>query len=239
MLRRELADGAATTVHVARFELASTLARVVSIPMLPLEQWCAEQRVANAIVGGFFIRAAGMPLGDLWIDGSKHPSEDFSAPFGAQRACVEISAGRLSIAPRDEIPALPAGDLLQAGPLLLRNGRTAVIDGIDPEGFSAASAQFDSDITVGRYPRAAVGVGRGELIAAVCDGRSNDDAGLSLAELAELIRDLGAETAINLDGGGSASLVLDGVLRNSPREEHGLALEGGRPVSTALSFQAR
>ncbi len=51
--------------------------------------------------------------------------------------------------------------------------------------------------------------------------------------------ELGAERAINLDGGGSASLVLGGELVNEPREEHGLALAGGRPVSTAIAFEPR
>jgi len=42
--------------------------------------------------------------------------------------------------------------------------------------------------------------------------------------------------AINLDGGGSASLVFDGRLINRPREDHGVELAGGRPLSTALVF---
>lgn len=238
LLRWQLVEGAATTVHVARFDRRSTATRVVSIPMLPLASWCSEQRVSDAIVGGFFIRAAGMPLGDLWIDGSRHRSEDFTAPYGARRACVQALNGAVSIAPRDELATTPGGDLLQAGPMLVRGGRVQVIDGIDLEGFSAASAQFDSDITVGRYPRAALGVNDSELIAAVCDGRSDEDAGMTLGEMAVLMGELGAETAINLDGGGSASLIAGGALRNCPREEHGLALEGGRPVSTALAFKA-
>ena len=132
---------------------------------------------------------------------------------------------------------LPEGDLLQAGPLLVRDGRVVVRDGGDPEGFSTAASQFDSDITAGRYPRAALGLGDGELIAVVCDGRSDHDSGMTLVEMAALMRGLGSETAINLDGGGSASLVAGGELRNCPREEHGLPLDGGRPVSTALTFQ--
>ena len=51
--------------------------------------------------------------------------------------------------------------------------------------------------------------------------------------------DLGATDAINLDGGGSASLVIGGVLRNRPREEHGIDIPDGRPVSTALAFAER
>jgi exopolysaccharide biosynthesis protein len=109
-----------------------------------------------------------------------------------------------------------------------------VFDGGDPEGFSSGARQFDSDITVGRYPRAALGITAERLIALVCDGRSEEDAGLTLAELATLMASLGCLRAINLDGGGSTSLVLDGRLVNRPREEHGIELVAGRPVSTAL-----
>ena len=51
--------------------------------------------------------------------------------------------------------------------------------------------------------------------------------------------DLGAEDAINLDGGGSASLVCDGALVNEPREIDGTRFRGGRPIVTALTFSAR
>jgi hypothetical protein len=70
----------------------------------------------------------------------------------------------------------------------------------DREGFSADAAQFDSDITEGRYPRAALGVADEWLVAVACDGRrSNVDGGLSMLELAQVMVELGAESAINLD----------------------------------------
>jgi exopolysaccharide biosynthesis protein len=112
-----------------------------------------------------------------------------------------------------------------------------VHDGIDPEGFSANQGQFDSDITIGRYPRAALGLSRDWTYAVACDGRAAHDAGMTLPELAELMAALGAERAINLDGGGSTSLVHDGLLRNVPREEHGIELVAGRPVANALVFE--
>src|SRR5207247_4337829 len=104
----------------------------------------------------------------------------------------------------------------------------------DPEGFAAGAHQFDSDITAGRHPRAAFGLARDRYIALVCDGRSMRDAGMTLGELAVLMADLGAETAINLAGGGSASLVCGGRLQNRPRETGGVTLLGGRPVTSAL-----
>ncbi|HYF27257.1 MAG TPA: phosphodiester glycosidase family protein, partial [Baekduia sp.] len=161
----------------------------------------------------------------------------FTEPHGAVRACVHVHGGRATVARRDRLPAAPAGDLLQAGPLLVLDG--AVVEG-DDEGFSAGSHQFDSDITQGRYPRAALGVGRdGGLLAVACDGRADDEAGLSMGELAECLVALGAVDAMNLDGGGSTSLVAAGRLRNQPRESHGVVLAGGRPVSTAIVFRPR
>jgi exopolysaccharide biosynthesis protein len=110
----------------------------------------------------------------------------------------------------------------------------------DTEGFSAGRRQFDSDITVGRYPRAALALARGgRLLAVACDGRADRDAGMTMGEMAEALVALGAVRAINLDGGGSTSLVCGGRLRNRPREEHGIALARGRPVSTALVLTPR
>jgi hypothetical protein len=59
------------------------------------------------------------------------------------------------------------------------------------------------------------------------------------AELAETLIALGAIHALNLDGGGSTSLVAGGRLRNTPRESHGVELGGGRAVSTAIAFTER
>ena len=50
--------------------------------------------------------------------------------------------------------------------------------------------------------------------------------------------DLGATAAMNLDGGGSASLVCDGQLRNRPREQHGIELAGGRAITTVIAIDA-
>jgi exopolysaccharide biosynthesis protein len=237
---RQLADGRGTTIHVARFERSRVRPRVVAIePHVPLAEWCSANDIANAMIGGFFIRSEGTPLGELRIDGKPLHHAPFDQPWNASRACLQVTEGEVRFAPRSELGDQPVGDLLQAGPMLVRDNATLVSRGSDPEGFSAGSRQFDSDITAGRYPRAALGVADGHLIAAVCDGRTDDDAGLTLDEMAEAMIDLGATDAINLDGGDSASLVIDGILRNRPREEHGIDIPGGRPVSTALAFVPR
>jgi Phosphodiester glycosidase len=230
-------DGASTTVHVARFPRDSTRTAVVGFARpRRLVEWCRAAGVPHAIVAGFFIRPEGRPLGELRIDGIARDHVPFAAPWGGRRACVAIRDGAVEIEARPGLPRSLAGDLLEAGPMLVRNG-VSVLDGIgDPEGFSSVAHQFDSDITEGRYPRAALGISDNELIAVACDGRAKQEAGLTLEELAEAMAELGSERAINLDGGGSTSLVFDGALCNVPREEHGVRIAGGRPVATALTF---
>ena len=77
-----------------------------------------------------------------------------------------------------------------------------------------------------------------ELLAVCCDGRrSGVDGGLDLAELARLLVSFGAEDAINLDGGGSATLVHRGHLLNRPYSSDDQPAPESRPVVTALLFE--
>jgi phosphodiester glycosidase len=238
--RMRLSDGAETTIHVARFARREFDLRVVALqPCSSVRRWCERNGAEHAIVGGFYLRPGGPALGDVWIGGRALETEPFDAPWHEERACVHVAGGVVRLAARRELGDVPRGDLLQAGPMLVARGRPTVRRGVDPEGFSAGARQFDSDITAGRYPRAALGLSPHELIAAVCEGRADEEAGLTMDELALAMSRLGAEEAINLDGGGSASLVVGGALVNSPREEHGLELLDGREVATALHFAAR
>jgi hypothetical protein len=191
--------------------------------------------VRHAVVGGFFVRPQCAPLGQVHIGGLEQEHVPFDGPWNQVRACVHIAGGAVRIARRNRLAAQPAGDLLQAGPLLVADGRR-VVDGDDVEGFSAGAHQFDSDITAGRYPRAALGVAGERIVAVACDGRTDRDAGMTLPELADALISLGVSVAMNLDGGGSASLVHDGRLRNRPREPEGVDILEGRPVVTAIAF---
>jgi Phosphodiester glycosidase len=236
--RLALPDGASTTVHLASFARTAMRARVVSLGHgRSLLSSTRERGWRDAIVGGFFVRPDGIPLGELRIGGRVQPGVAFAVPWDRLRSCVHVSGHAIRITPRPEIDPEPSGDLLQAGPLLVRGGVSIIDATRDAEGFSAAAHQFDSDITRGRYPRAALALAGDRVLALVCDGRSEVDAGLSLTELADVLTDLGADTAINLDGGGSASLVYGGRLRNRPREEHGIEILGGRPIATAIVFE--
>ncbi len=239
--RIALADGAETTVYVVVHPRRATRVRVICFEEAQrLDRWCAANGEPEAIVASFFLRDPWRPLGEVRVDGRPVAHQPIFDPFGPMRSCVHIEPdGGLSLAPRSEIPADPVGDLVQAGPLLVADGRVAV-DDEDREGFSAGAGQFDSDITAERHPRCALGVNDEELIAVCCDGRRTRlDAGLELAELAEFLVSLGARDAINLDGGGSATLVHRGHLLNRPYSSVDQPGPESRPVVTALLFDSR
>jgi len=236
--RHELADGHVTTLYAVRHPRRTTVMRVVHFPTPErLDVWCSANEVDEAIIGGFFVRDPYRPLGELWIDGEPVAHEPIAAPHAARRACVVVENGDVRLAAREHAPARPAGDLVQAGPLLV-SGCAVVFDADeDREGFSTGAGQFDSDITVGRHPRAALGVTAESLVAVACDGRrSRVDGGLSMAELADVMLELGAERAINLDGGGSTTLVHRGHLLNRPYSTQDQPAPESRPIVSALVF---
>jgi len=243
-MRLDLEDGARTTIHVAVHDTAATELRVaVFRAQAKLEAWCAANGVEEAIVGGFFARPLGTPLGEVRTHGVAREHVPFTAPFDGVRACVHVDGGVAAIVSRTELPAAPRGDLLQAGPVLVTGGQTTPGLASDVEGFGAGSGQFDSDITDGRYPRAAIGYDDTYVYAVVVDGRSDGDAGMSLTELADFMSErLGVTAALNLDGGGSATLAArdpEGAFHviNNPMDAHNVPTPGGsRELYSAIVF---
>src|ERR671921_437069 len=132
-LRMLLPDRARTTLYVASYPMSEYEVGVELLPVpMPLEAWCRATDNAEAMIGGFFVRPVGTPLGELRTRGVRRDSVPFDAPWDGVRACVHVQGGRLNLARRDALPADPVGDLLQAGPLLLAGGEI-VLDG-DAEG---------------------------------------------------------------------------------------------------------
>jgi hypothetical protein len=235
-LRRDrLEDGEETTVYVVAHPLEIVRPRICLFRQpRRLDWWCAKNRVDEAVVGGFYRRDPFRTLGDVWLDGGRIDGEPFPETYRDLRPALYLTDSQIVIAPRGELPERPEGDLLQAGPLLVSDG-AVVFDGSDREGFSAGCEQFDSDITDGRHPRAAIGIGDSTLWVLVCDGRrSRVDAGLTMTELAHAMRELGCHTAMNLDGGGSTTLVHRRHLLNRPYSEQDQPAPASRPIVTAL-----
>lgn len=91
------------------------------------------------------------------------------------------------------------------GPALLENGRIMVGTG-DEVGRAMQS-----------NPRTAIGVVSDlHYVLVVSDGRTSASGGLSLCQLAEFMQGLGVQTAYNLDGGGSSTMVFNGTVVNNP-----------------------
>lgn len=92
------------------------------------------------------------------------------------------------------------------GPVLIENGEIATAD-LDKQNWVSAS----------RNPRVAIAqVGPLHYLFVVVDGRSSASKGVSLTSLAQLLKDKGAQTAYNLDGGGSATIWFNGKVINKP-----------------------
>ncbi|MFF9087533.1 phosphodiester glycosidase family protein [Streptomyces sp. NPDC014991] len=112
--------------------------------------------------------------------------------------------------------------VVSAAPTLVRNGRIdidAAAEGVvDPADTSFGYAWADM-----RQPRTMAGVDRrGRLILVTADGRlENGSEGFTLLEAAAFMRSLGAVQAMNLDGGGSTAMAVNGTLVNHPSDATG------------------
>jgi exopolysaccharide biosynthesis protein len=99
--------------------------------------------------------------------------------------------------------------IVSGGPLLLLRGQRLE----EPEKESISRVFF-----LARHPRTAAGVrADGTLLFVTVDGRRPEESvGMSLPELTDLMLELGCVSAINLDGGGSTTMVIDGRIVNRP-----------------------
>lgn len=117
--------------------------------------------------------------------------------------------------------------MVGGGPLILKDGE------ILRPNVQGPRENYGANIYAARHPRTAVGIredGR-TVVAMVVDGRQDGySRGVNLVELAELMKEKGAYTAMNLDGGGSSTMVVQGEIVNSPSGNP-------RPLATAIFFR--
>ncbi|WP_456845351.1 phosphodiester glycosidase family protein [Cellulomonas sp. P5_C6] len=113
----------------------------------------------------------------------------------------------------DELVAAGVWNTLSFGPALLEGGQ--VVSGIE-------DVEVDTNVgnhsIQGEQPRTAVGViDDNHLVLVVVDGRSPGySKGVTMTGLAEIMQGLGAQTAYNIDGGGSSTMYFDGAVVNNP-----------------------
>lgn len=122
------------------------------------------------------------------------------------------------------IPAIPFKPdfIIGAGPQLLASGQFVA---------EAETASFGQLFMRTRHPRTAIGWREdGRLVLVTVDGRQpQKSVGMAIEELAKLMLELGCREALNLDGGGSTTMVIKNRIVNSPSDQ-----TGERPVSGAL-----
>ena len=105
----------------------------------------------------------------------------------------------------EELLEKGAVQILSFGPALITDGEVSVTEN-DEVGRAMAS-----------NPRTAIGIIDDlHYVFVVSDGRTDESQGLTLYQLSQFMESLGAETAYNLDGGGSSSMVFQGDLVNNP-----------------------
>ena len=150
-----------------------------------------------------------------------------NTPSSGTDALVIYADGTLSSVSQDDVSAerlveTGAWQVLSFGPVLVSDGKLAVESG------------DEVDQSMGSNPRTAIGmVSPLHYVVVVSDGRTGDDAGLSLYQLAQVLVDNGATFGYNLDGGGSATMVFQGEVLNDPTSGN---RSGERSVSDIVFF---
>ena len=184
-------------------------------------------------------RPRGKPREPLRIISGPHrkgrtriPAKGFVLSFGGEKAPQSLSrlkrgmrvAVETSYEPLEGEPQpwLIAQDIIGGAGLLIREGR-------DVEDWSVEA--FNKGFAEGRHPRTMIGTAPdGTIWLVTVDGRQPQiSVGMSLVELRDFAHRLGLVNALNLDGGGSTTMWIQGHVVNSPSDA-----AGPRKVSDAL-----
>jgi hypothetical protein len=138
---------------------------------------------------------------------------------------VKVLLATLPRLRRGAVPAL----LIGGWPRILRDGENVAGEAATVEGTLSRNAEMV-------HPRTAIGFSRDSatLLLLTVDGRSENSGGVTLVDLARIMRQLGAWQAMNFDGGGSTTMVVDGAVVNVPSDK-----TGEREVGNALMVVRR
>lgn len=218
-----------------RFALASNLGYIT-----PTSKFAKDSGAVVAMNGSFYNMSK--PYNSVCYF-KKHGIEEFV--FNEKMAqrdngAVAISAkGKLAVYPADGTEpgniapeqTWPAGidavSVVSSGPVLIIGGKDARLD--------------ENSFNRNRHPRSAVGTSGKKVYLVAVDGRNADNAqGVSLWEFTKIMRWIGAEDAINMDGGGSTTLYVEGEngsgIVNHPSDNKKFDREGERHIVNALLF---
>ncbi|MBR6423602.1 MAG: phosphodiester glycosidase family protein [Bacteroidales bacterium] len=189
----------------------------------------AKTGAVAAVNGSFFnMRAPYGSVNYLRVDGVELAPNARDGRRGRsirQTGAVATSHGALYVLKGDVLSRweldIEAEDVVTTGPLLLIDGQAEPV----------ANDKFNTN----RHPRTAVGRrADGTVLLVTADGRNAKAAGLSMLELQQVMAALGCVDAINLDGGGSTTMVVRGVVVNHPSDNKRFDALGERPVANAI-----
>ncbi|HEV3382215.1 MAG TPA: phosphodiester glycosidase family protein [Trebonia sp.] len=163
--------------------------------------------------GGFVIQGIG--AAGTWL--AQH------AVVGQRLAVSE----RLATTSGQPIPLNPGLSIASASPILVKNGKVA-IDAVSEGDVVPADLSFNYSWAEERQARTIVGINaEGDLLLVTVDGsQPGISEGATLSEEAALMKNLGAVSAMNLDGGGSTAFAVNGTQVNSPAYATGERLVG-------------
>lgn len=132
----------------------------------------------------------------------------------------------IDIALQDSIKG--AKHIIGAGPYLIKNGEIYV-------DFKTEKLQAIQ----GKNPRSAIGFNENELIIVTVDGREQKSVGMTLYELAKLMKSLNCKEAMNFDGGSSSALFVKNKIVNSAVNKEGIAVSNALVISEENPFEMR
>lgn len=187
-----------------------------------------ETGALAAVNGSFFNTQTGGSTVFLQHDGVViTPSRDALRAYRDNAGFAIDASGNVSIIRKPEhgwTLMKNYATVLSSGPLLVFDGKPV--------------AQVQEKFNTNRHPRTAIGLTRNRhVIAAVVDGRSPEAYGMTTTELATVMKALGCDIAMNLDGGGSSTVWIktEGVV-NFPSDNKKFDHGGERAVSNCIVF---
>jgi hypothetical protein len=177
------------------------------------------------------VRGTHLPPGWTSIQGTGAAAEALAGAAVGDRVRVTTRVHREDGATQ---PFTRHNTVVNGGPLLVKDGREFITQRRD--GFvHPGEPSFAYGFVIKRNPRTFAGVdARGRTLLITVDGRTTDDLGLSIPEEADVARSLGIVDALNLDGGGSTTMTLEGQVITHPSDA-----TGERPVGDAILILPR
>src|SRR5690606_9917932 len=191
----------------------------------PTSQLALEHGASVAVNGGFFDMKNGGATDFIQVDNNvvnrtRKKSDRGNALLLLSEKEVKIKAAADTLYEAERYP-----NVMLSGPLLVAGGNP----------YPLTKNAFNDN----RHPRTAIALtGDDKLLLLVVDGRNKSSHGMKLHELSSILRWLGAKEAMNLDGGGSSTLYIEGATENGvvsyPSDNKLFDHEGERAVANII-----